>query len=270
LEKELTFPSPHALEAAKLFAAKVTVPVCYGKAFPEPIGTGTLIRVANRLFIVTAAHVIEGLDLSLLAVPSAPQDGLPLGISGMLLRPPPALRDEVDVAVMEVSQGDRSRQLEGSWGALTLEDMERNPNPNGVFALCGYPSEKLRPDGKTLRCVLIAAFTERIPPPANASGPINDGLDLFFKAEPFGVDTDGDEVVTPNLRGCSGAAIWQYTETTGTTLWTPKRALKVVGVQSSAMNGEWFRAKSWATVLSALRSADAALEAEIERYFPTT
>ena len=56
--------------AIERFLTARTVPLCYqleGRAFVQ--GTGTLYKSENDLFLVTAAHVLEDIDATLLGVP---------------------------------------------------------------------------------------------------------------------------------------------------------------------------------------------------------
>jgi hypothetical protein len=89
-------------------------------------------------------------------------------------------------------------------------------------------------------------------------------LDLFFEYTGRASTIDGKTVTTPHLGGTSGASVWECRELTGGGIWTPERALKIVGVQSAFVRGRYFRAKSWEAVLQLLRQADPALTAIVD------
>lgn len=224
-----------------------------------PVGTGTLIKIAGRKFLVTAAHLFDDFELSLFAAPNKRHRGIPTPLEGAIIRAPEPKRDSIDIAVIDLSE--RSADALSDWDTITLNDV-KPPTWEGPFALCGYPSEKLRPQDDTLNCTLITAFTDRIQPPSNASGSVEPGLDLFFRYDDVGINTAGESVSPPHLKGTSGCTIWQMVATKSK-IWTPNQAMKVVGVQSSAMRGEWFRAKSWVAVLGALSACGDDVEAEI-------
>ena len=130
--------------------------------------------------------------------------------------------------------------------------------------LCGYPSEQQQIKGNDLECGVLTTFTERLQEiPNDAKSPVDATIDLFFKYAHVAVDEDGDIVRTPHLRSASGAAVWEYTEPSGDGLWTPDKSVKVVAVQASAMDGDWFRATNWNVVKHALTHIDDELRAAV-------
>lgn len=245
----------HAREAAKQFAGSVTVPIMYPvNDQPHPIGTGTLLSVRSRLFIITAAHLFEGQQLNRFYVPNGRASGKATKLIGSIVREKNA--DRVDVAVIELLDEKSKEVLLLGWQSISLDNVGI-ASPNGTFVLCGYPSQHQSTRGDTLECEVLTAFTERLEEaPANAMEPIDPTIDVFFKYAHVAIDEDGASVQTPHLRGTSGASIWEYTDPAGSDFWTPEKSLKVVAVQASAMDGEWFRATSWDVVKDALSYKD--------------
>jgi hypothetical protein len=60
------------MSAIEQFTAKVTVPVLYDdpEAALDQVGTGTLFEIDHRLFLVTAAHLFEGVNPSNFSIPN--------------------------------------------------------------------------------------------------------------------------------------------------------------------------------------------------------
>jgi hypothetical protein len=160
-------------------------------------------------------------------------------------------REVFDVAVIELLDDEVKDALRLGWSSVPTSHVE-SASDDGTFFLFGYPTERLRPEGKTLMCGLITACSQRLAkPPMNAKGPIDPDVDLFFLYDDVAKDEDGDEVTSPHLRGVSGGGVWEVLEARSG-LWTAEKHLRLVGVQSSAIHGEWFRAKSAIVALGAM------------------
>lgn len=253
------FPHPEAMDAVRHFAQNVTAPLLHSAdgGFPMPIGTATFFKVADRLFLISAAHNFDEADLSGFAVPENRAKGKFVRLSGQLCWPKPQHRGLIDVAALALAPECAEAISAAGWQAIGLENI-RQASPQGVFVLCGYPTQRTRQQGETLYCTMITAFTERMSePPKGVSfqaepDPI---VDLFFHYDATANDTAGSEVHTPRLHGASGANVWEYIEPATGELWTAAKAVKAVAVQSSEVEYECFRAKTWGAVLSAIRTA---------------
>jgi hypothetical protein len=259
------------MDAVRYFAKDVTPPLLYGPegSVPRPIGTASLLRVSDRLFLVSVAHNFENDDLSFFAIPENRQKGRPIGLSGDLCRPTRRHRDLMDVSVLALTPSCAERVLAAGWRQLTLENI-CPATEQGIFVLCGYPSVKVSQSGDTIVSTLVTAFTERMPePPKNAkfTSEPDPAVDLFFHYDATATDTDGAAVRTPRLHGASGANVWQYFEPRRDELWTPDKAIKAVAIQASVVEHECFRAKTWGVPLSAIRIAYPELSESIEPMF---
>src|SRR5262245_60029550 len=133
---------PDEVEAIRQLVCRVTLPIASRKdrTFPEPIGSATLLRVQDRLFLITAAHVLEGEDGDTLFV-SASRDSAP----PIPLAPAKVTRPQrpgaADIALIEVLGEKTKKQLE-SWGHICPDNIGP-ASQHGLFVLSGYPSEKL-------------------------------------------------------------------------------------------------------------------------------
>jgi hypothetical protein len=258
---------PEIMVAIGEFAKQVTVPILYeDPKVLDQVGTGTLFMLAERYFLVTAAHLFENTDPARFAIPSNPiRDPNPSTLGRYHLFKPTV--DFFDVAVLELLESPTIEKIKVGWRVLGLENTAR-ASPQGTFALCGYPSERARFVGTHLiGGSLITAYSERMPEiPESAKRPVIPDLDLFFHYDVQATGIDGKPVATPHLGGTSGASVWEYREPDRNTLWTPERAFKIVGEQSSFRKGDFFRAKSWRFVSEILRKADTALATAIDAF----
>lgn len=254
---------PEIMDALAQYTKQITVPILYDDPSKlDQVGTGTMFDVCNRVFLVTAAHLFDGIDLTGFSIPSDPiRDPDPRTIGSFVIHR--ATNRSVDIAVLELLDPDTIARLRSGWHILTLESASI-ASTTGVFALCGYPSERARQKGNLIGGSLVTVYSERLPYiPQNAMKPVDPRLDLFFNYEDTATGTDGVELITPHLGGTSGASIWEYRDI-GTTFWTPQTVFKIVGVQSAFRKGEYFRANSWEYVWEILHAIDGEISAALD------
>jgi hypothetical protein len=260
----LSVEDQHALIALEQFALQATIPILYDTPQGvDQVGTGTLLTLANRYFIVTAAHIFNGRDPGRFAIPKGRADADLHTLGPYQLYK--ANEAEIDIAILELYEQSTIKSAEIGWHILTLENIG-TASAAGVFILCGYPSQKAWRSKDVIGGKPITVFTERISQPVNANAPVHSALDLFFH---YGIDApniDGETVVTAHLGGASGASVWEYRAPVPGSLWSPEQTLRAVGVQSAFLHKEYFRAKSWDMVLQMLRQADPTLGVVIDSH----
>ena len=253
---------PLILETLKRYAARHTLPL---QRFLEDgrvshQGTATLLGIEDRTFLISAAHVFDGVPLDEFVVPPSPSGGQAVALSFELYRPKE--EEKYDVAALELTDADAAARLKSGWSSLSLDSISRPSAAfGGMFAVCGYPETGVRVKEQGVACSLIAAFTERMrETPTNTKFAVDPGVDIFFHYDPEATDTAGETVRTPQLYGVSGASVWEYHHGVEGA-WDASKALRVIGVQASFREGQWFRATTWNVVLAMLRMVDAELEA---------
>jgi hypothetical protein len=256
---------PEVMKALGTFAAKVAVPILYDDPKGgDQIGTGTLVTADDRIFLVTAAHLFKNLNPERFAIPSVHNKEIwSLGRCDLLM---PTDDQAFDVAVVELLEEATIERAKAGWKILTLENTGLAAS-FGLFVLCGFPSELSTRREDLIHGRRIVAFTGRMPePPDNADQPIHPALDLFFFYDAELVCFTKTTIKSPDLKGCSGASIWEYREPPGISVWTSEQCLRAVGVQCSFRSGQYFRAKSWAVVFEIMRKYDDKLAAVINDY----
>ena len=263
-------------KALEQFTATVTVPVLYDderSGLVDQLGTGTLLNIEGRYFLVTADHLFNHRDPGRFAIPKGRVNADLHSIGPGQFWRPKLLPNEpdVDIAIFELQDEFTLSYVKTGWRVLTLENAGPASPYAGEFVLCGYPSARGWRTKDAIGGGLITMFTQRMPEiPPEAHPPPHPALDLFFFYGTEAPTLDGKTAQLPALDGASGAAVWEYTEPKNGLLWAPERVLKVVGVQSSmelVQKGQrYFRVKSWAAVLKMLRQADPTLAPPIDAH----
>jgi hypothetical protein len=172
------------MDAVRYFAKDVTPPLlfCIGDSLPTPIGTASLLRIANQIFLVSAAHNYDEAALDSFAIPENRIKGHAIGLSGTLLRPIPSHRDLIDVAVTALTPECGEQVLAAGWRTLSIENVAP-ASDQGTFVLCGYPSANTTVSGDTIVSLMITAFTHRLPePPKGVKFTVepDPAVELFF------------------------------------------------------------------------------------------
>src|SRR5205807_2653494 len=106
---------------------------------PYQWGTGTLFKIAERRFIITAAHVMKSLKKAggdpLISDHKPHSPGIPLYDSRALM-----FLGGWDCAVVEVQPSVTERVPNRRW--ITMLDFAYPPpTPNDLYYVCGYPCQ---------------------------------------------------------------------------------------------------------------------------------
>lgn len=231
------------MRAVERFAAGVAVPVLheYEPEKVDQVGTGTLFDVEGRLMLITASHIFDEIRAEDLVLPSTHTKELH-GIGPYeLFR---ADHEDIDIAIVELRHPPAIERAREGWRILSLDDIAE-PSDDGHFILTGYPSERLTRVGGLLGGSLLTLHTERLAAlPQGVQISEADDIDLFLRYDQTGLNIDAVATAVPKLPGCSGAAVWEYSEPDGMVFWRAESCLKVVGVQSSYFDKKgFFRAK---------------------------
>lgn len=243
------------------YLAEVTVPIFYdldGEA--EAAGTGTLLDVGGRLLLITAAHVLEGKDITKFSSPWGRNAGLTStwGSVGFLA---PKSSDAWDVAIVELEYPETIEAFRKNYRCLTLDQVAL-PTQGATHILAGFPAELTSATEDAINQTPFAYYTEMLEEhPSDAEHP-NPAWDLFFKLDRTGELFSGAVHDVPALHGASGCVIWELSDYAGP-LWTPLRAVRAVGVQRSAKPGHWIRASNWLAVVPQLAHFDRCAAAEL-------
>lgn len=249
--------TPEEALAIERFALTVTVPMFLEVgASGGLLATGTLFKVAGRHLLITARHAFDGLsDLTKVAVAESPLKGGIYTFGEFAILKP--TEEHVDVAAVELKSADTIARFEANWQFLTLENVAAASlvTGDGAFFVSGYPASLTKDEDGWIKGKLATAYTQRLPsPPAEATPPVIQELDLFFDYAREATSVKGEKVQTPELPGVSGASVWEIRGVSG--VWSPEAATRVVGIQSAYLHSKYIRVKSWWAVAKVLEQVD--------------
>jgi len=235
-----------------------------------PIGTGTLLAIAGRSFLATAAHVAKLGDGGRLALPVDRSFRLvtTIGRSSVIR----GALDQHDVSIASIEDDHVVAMLRKHWRFLPL-DCLGTPWHRGPFLIYGF----LQPDqiarGPNLPGRPVGIITGKYDGlPQGTADPFDEQHDMLLEWPPNPITIDGEPVTPPRLHGVSGASGWAFEPEQGRRkcVWTPDTQLKLVGIQIGAKQGEYIRGKRWHLLWSAIAEVDSksadAVRAAIERH----
>ncbi|SRR6266568_1410454 len=192
-----------------------------------PMGTGTLFRIADRSFVVTAAHVVRGTYAWGWGLAITGNDGKIVETGGDWLCSPTDSKQPDkglgDIAVYGLTSV-QVRDLEGK-GFARLSDVSMTPDvKHGFYRLLGYPQMLSEPSNRENEKVLLGSFTFATNVyQGNVSGLEDYEQSVHFlldAADNNLVDSRGRETrlrgrhqvaakLTSGVKGISGCAVWR-------------------------------------------------------------
>lgn len=237
--------------AVKNFLLNSTVPLIYENGdVIGVLGTGCLFDFNEALFFVTAGHVLEQIDPDALGVPLRRLDSevfsLGPGIVGW------SRQDEFDVAAYRIDDTQVVTQLRQSYTVLSEANIKHGECDNDHYIVPGYPTATVsRQDNQLKTKDLTQIYTTRYDGPVVGA---RTQFDHFLKLSRTAKRLWGHVIEVPDLRGISGAPVWQVCESR-TSIWTPESILHLVGIQVAVdpRAEKYIRVLSWDVVRHALR-----------------
>lgn len=242
--------SEHQRQALDTFGFRAAVPLfrAIGKD-ADHLATGTFVAVGEKLILLTARHILDQSAPEHIAITETPEGSGLRTLGNLLIHKPIDLPDtDIDIVGIEVQDQETIDIIQAGWRVVHMA-IGAEADASGEVVLIGYPSATL--DKKDMRITgrptgIVSALMGDIP--ANATPPSNATLDLFIQLPRKAIAKAGAVVDIPPIHGMSGCPIWQLRDTADGELWYPDRALRLVGVQSSARPGSYIRGKRWAYI----------------------
>ena len=181
---------------------------------PDPVGSGVLLAVADRHFLLTAAHVLDHQEESALYL--AVDGGKTVELLGTALTsglPSSGDRreDEVDVAAVELAAETTSRLPSTAFLAPSDLDVNEVADQAALYVVMGYPHRKTqRRPGLMLRSVLYKYVARSGAESYSKVGRSEvDSLVLDFRRER--VRFEGKQQTAPHPEGMSGGPVFRLT-----------------------------------------------------------
>lgn len=217
-----------------------TVPIfCKPDGVSVIEGTGTLLRIAERSFLVSAAHVLW--EAQRKGLPDLPYREPKDGMFNLLAKPfryrsnPSYKRDRLDVGIIELD-ADEVARLEG-YRFIRLLETNTNWKPDDdLYLVAGYPTElasRNRPNQPVISACAYSCVTRLLR--TDAFPDCDDKRHILLDASRQGaVLLTGTGDMPLLLDGMSGCSIWKTNLATASPdEWTPLDAV-IVGVQTTA------------------------------------
>jgi hypothetical protein len=263
-----TFEERTAGQLIGKFVTDVTVPLFLeeNSGSFRHLGTGTLFSSRGRHFLITAQHVLEGVDVAKTSVPrrGGKERLRTIGEVGVFRpREPP-----YDIAIVEFRLPQAVSELSEHNRFLTSENIGRVDAAAPTF-LCGYPEVFTR---------MRAAEAGRLPlvtgrpltvhstvlnaTPDEVTDPSRGGAEIFCAYARKAISENGEQIDAPELEGVSGCGVWQFKKQDGG-VWTGGSQIRLVAVQHAYKHDQYFRALTWAVVHSCFNSLAPDIAAEI-------
>lgn len=248
-----------------------------------PWGTGTLFRVADESFLVTAGHVAkDAVDCNTpLCVPTSGDSFVQLhgnwfcstdnqyGIS----------KDPFDIAVLKLTSEVVEKLAADSFLRLNEIDFEEDLS-KGIFALFGYPSRLSTPSTRSNDTLSIRPFqfvTYAYEGLTDFIKDFNERLHLLLSAKPTDmtsisgmsgglVDRNGNPIDFPKgLGGISGCSVWRIGRRDRAIVRWAEEKPKIVAVQTGVYeDSQIIKATRWIGVSTLMHSAFPELRAALD------
>ncbi len=202
---------------------------------PEPIGSGTFVRLGSRLFVATAKHLFEGFRADeLIGIYWGEEDNR-AGVSRRNI----ILDEKLDLAAISLSPDTKA------CGVSLGFRQPNHPQPEpDLFVVSGIPAEKCKidPNSRTLVVGHFSMGLVILPThlwPTNPEVPICPDIDLLLHYTcDLAIDGRGAPMRQINPRGLSGGGIWSVPVWSEGRVWSPASAA-LVAVQSSVESAKW-------------------------------
>jgi hypothetical protein len=223
--------------------ARATIAFFGWRDRPIQNGTGVLLRIADRHFVIAAAHVLDfptihniPCDVSAHDQPGPP---IPLTFVRHLCSPiPPSRRrndphmrndDPWDVAVVELTP-DLAARLSETRRFLGLPDLDTAAEfSQGIYYLYGYPNVFVDTDvqARTVQCKYLSYATELYTGERDARDSPVDLLVVYSEGQTF----EGEAVSLPWPHGISGGGVWRLADPAKPIdFWRPED-VRLVGIE---------------------------------------
>jgi hypothetical protein len=235
-----------------------TVPI-FGKQNDLPVlnGSGVLLQIADKHFLVTAAHVLDFATIHKIPyyIGAWQQGALPIYLGGMGVLtsgyPPnralddPEMRDDdpfdVGVAILPAEILD---QLSGRrFLNLTEVDAARR-TLDAAYLFFGFPlafSEPIHHE-RVISIQALPYFTRLLREEPEER---HRNADILLAFRPDSVDLHDNPVVLPSPKGISGCGIWRLNDPTKPwDLWSA-RDVKLVGIEHRQCSSRKYLVGSW-------------------------
>lgn len=213
-------------------------------------GSGCFYRSEDDTFLVSAAHVFDGIDFDNSGIPEEPAtDCRIMSFDSLdIYRPDdPAL----DVAILKLREGVFREEVAPRWNILAAEQVQSEwQAKDAEYLLAGHPIANVALVGnKIVPQSHFQLYTQHY------AGNVDGGrtpVDFFMRHSRTVNNAADESVELFPLEGASGSPVWLLSEPEDG-VWTPQKQLHLCGVQISYKANHYIRAQSWVFVDEMIR-----------------
>lgn len=196
----------------------------------EPQGSGTIIRIGEKTFVATAAHVVMDFPMSKIFIGASRLNGRYFKIIDWKIEGGEEFENH-DEAWIQVEFPPNS-DLSGLIGPENISTYEQKIDE---YFVSGFPEKLKQPIvvGKLNR-MNMTMFNYLTGPIPEKDWPKEflPGHDIVLEFTPVFSEASGDQRAAPLPKGISGGGIWKV-DSTKSNIWSTAR-LRLVGIQTGA------------------------------------
>lgn len=227
------------------------------------LGTGTLLRVAGRGFLVSTSHTFKDFDPERVGIPVEVVGGRQVlrTLNGCQRHYWPD--DGLDVTVVEFPVGEFLDSLHAVHQFLTPDNLAKHGARFDQYFILGYPAAAAVSSGRAIMPNVVEIVTTPYGGAAKAPD-FQPDREFLLQYGEYGWTDSGERRDTIALNGMSGAAVWGIragSEVPG--LWSPGQAVQIVGVQHACLKSEYIRCHYWWLVARMFERIDPGLGAVV-------
>lgn len=242
----------------------------------QAFGSGTLLRIADRTFVVTAAHVLkDNRRQNLCVVPADSMRLVHLEGTGYVIDD-----EALDIAIIQLLP-DVAEQLDAK-AFVRLGDVSTSSNLDMcMFALFGFPIVLSCNDNQSIKLTKFHFVAPAYDGSTSALGNYNPQNHILLAANRANAKSldgtpmaftyqGGMEAPFPReLGGISGCGVWKIADSPLDACRTTADKARLVGVETAVYHeSECIKVTRWTEVISLIRSALPELEPAISMWRP--
>lgn len=262
--------------------AKTCVPLLFYSTKDQTLGiagTGSLFDLDDRIFLITAAHVLDDYKIEDIGVPVLDKNNMALvqddvGGKSYILEGREIialgsgnvrLHGKIDIALIEIEDCEVILKLKGTYELLSYDCFEYIKRKESII-IAGFPIALVEKKAGRMIPKILYCETEIIPPPPQEECADTIEPYHFFMGYDEIEEINGDSVDPLDLKGISGGAIWQINpRVPRNRLWTAARTMKFIGVERSARKGKFIRGTHLLALVVMFEQFDQKIASKIKR-----
>jgi len=236
------------------------------------------------VFVVNGKHYLVSAGHVLVLLKEHPQEvGVPCGRDqaqatslGDGLHVLPIDWDRFDFGVFRIDSSGLIASLRSAWRFIVPDDLGLLSDEVERFAFAGYPigrrEFKSELHGALGRLTAVSPryrkkpFEELNRELHSNTVPLDPAIDFLLEYPDRFVDLEGKEIPALDVHGISGSPLWAVRpDPMGLLANAPEQRLRLVGIETGVIEGEYIRGKRWNLIAAAFKQIDSDASDEMFR-----